>query len=99
MILVTGGAGYVGSHACVELLNAGKQLVVFDNFSNSNPESLRRVQRICGKPLNVVEGDIRDQAALEDVLKRYGCTTVMHFAGLKAVQESVALPLKYYDCN
>jgi UDP-glucose 4-epimerase len=99
MILVTGGAGYIGSHACIELLNTGEQVVVFDNFCNSNPASLDRVQTICGKSLIVVEGDIRDQAALESVLTEYGCTSVMHFAGLKSVQESVAEPLKYYDYN
>src|ERR1700682_2172219 len=99
MILVTGGAGYIGSHACVELLNAGKQVVVFDNFCNSSPASLDRVQSICGKSLIVVEGDIRDQAAVERVLANYGCTAVLHFAGLKSVQDSVARPLEYYDCN
>src|ERR1700732_1090586 len=99
MILVTGGAGYIGSHACLELLSAGEQVLVFDNFCNSNPASLDRVQTICGKSLIVVEGDIRDQAAIESVLRRYGCTAVMHFAGLKSVQDSVAEPLEYYDCN
>jgi UDP-glucose 4-epimerase len=99
MILVTGGAGYVGSHACVELLNVGEQVVVFDNFCNSNPASLARVQEICGKSLIVVEGDIRDQAKLENVLTEYRCTAVMHFAGLKSVQDSVSQPLKYYDYN
>ena len=99
MILVTGGAGYIGSHACVELLNAGEQVVVFDNFCNSNPLSLDRVQTICGKSLIVVEGDIRDQGAIETALTEFDCTAVMHFAGLKSVQESVAEPLKYYDYN
>jgi UDP-glucose 4-epimerase len=99
MILVTGGAGYIGSHACVELLNAGEQVVVFDNFCNSNPEALQRVQKICGKSLAVVEGDIRDQDAIEAVLSKYGCTAVMHFAGLKSVQDSAARPLVYYDYN
>lgn len=99
MILVTGGAGYIGSHTCVELLNAGHDVVVFDNFSNSHPEALRRVQTITGKTLQVVEGDIRDQAALEEVIRRFGCTAVVHFAGLKAVGESVEQPLEYYDNN
>jgi len=99
MILVTGGAGYIGSHACVELLNAGEQVVVFDNFCNSSPLALERVQAICGKSLTVVEGDVRDQTAIENVLTEHGCTAVMHFAGLKSVQESVAQPLKYYDYN
>ena len=99
MILVTGGAGYMGSHACVDLLNAGEQVVVFDNFCNSNPASLDRVQKICGKSLIVVEGDIRDQAAIERALIEYDCAAVLHFAGLKSVQDSVTRPLEYYDCN
>lgn len=99
MILVTGGAGYIGSHTCVELLNAGHDVVVFDNFSNSHPESLKRVQAITGKSLQVVEGDIRDQAALERAIRRFGCASVIHFAGLKAVGESVEKPLDYYDNN
>jgi UDP-glucose 4-epimerase len=99
MILVTGGAGYVGSHACVDLLNAGEQVVVFDNFCNSNPASLDRVQKICGKRLIVIEGDIRDQAAIERALIEHGCKAVLHFAGLKSVQDSVARPLEYYDYN
>lgn len=99
MILVTGGAGYIGSHTCVELLNAGHEIVVFDNFSNSHPEALKRVQAITGKSLQIVEGDIRDQGALEETIRRYGCTSVIHFAGLKAVGESVEKPLQYYDNN
>jgi UDP-glucose 4-epimerase len=99
MILVTGGAGYIGSHACVALLAAGEEVVVFDNFSNSSPLALDRVRQITGRLLAVVEGDIRDQAALENVLAQYGCTAVMHFAGLKSVQDSVAQPLEYYDQN
>ena len=99
IILVTGGAGHVGSHACVELLNAGEQVVVFDNFCNSNPSSLDRVQMICSKSLIVVQGDIRDQVALESTLTKYRCTAVLHFAGLKSVQDSVARPLEYYDHN
>jgi len=99
MILVTGGAGYIGSHTCVELLNAGQDVVVFDNFSNSHPESLKRVETITGRKIQLVEGDIRDQAALEDALRRFGCTAVIHFAGLKAVGESVEKPLDYYDNN
>jgi UDP-glucose 4-epimerase len=99
MILVTGGAGYIGSHTCVELLNAGKEVVVLDNFSNSSRKALERVQHICKRPLTVVEGDIRDQAAVERVLTDFGCTVVIHFAGLKSVLESVASPLDYYDDN
>ena len=100
MILVTGGAGYIGSHTCVALLSAGEQVVAFDNFCNSSPMALERVQKICGKSLvAVVEGDVRDQAALERVLAQYGCEAVLHFAGLKSVQDSVAQPLEYYDQN
>lgn len=99
MILVTGGAGYIGSHTCVELLNAGHELVVFDNFCNSHPEALTRVEKITGRKLNVVKGDIRDQGALEETLRRFSCTAVIHFAGLKAVGESVEKPLDYYDNN
>ena len=99
MILVTGGAGYIGSHTCVELLNAGKEVVVLDNFANASRTSLERVRQICRKPLKIVEGDIRDQAGLEKVLKEYGCTAVVHFAGLKSVLESVTSPLDYYDNN
>ena len=86
MILVTGGAGYIGSHACLALLTAGEGVVAFDNFSNSSPEALKRVQTICGKAVAIVEGDIRDQTALEKVLIQYRCSAVMHFAGLKSVQ-------------
>ncbi len=99
MILVTGGAGYIGSHVCVELLQAGHDVTVFDNFCNSNPESLERVARIAGKAPALVRGDIRDRAALEQALKDSGASAVIHFAGLKAVGESVQKPLDYYDNN
>ena len=98
-ILITGGAGYIGSHTCVELLAAGHQVVVYDNFSNSHPEALRRVEKITGRPLIVVNGDVRNQAALEAALRQYKCDAVIHFAGLKAVGESVEKPLEYYDNN
>lgn len=98
-ILVTGGAGYIGTHTCVELLNAGHQVVVFDNYSNSFPEAVRRVEKISGKTLTLVEGDIRDRAALEQTLRLHQCDAVIHFAGLKAVGESVTKPLEYYDNN
>lgn len=98
-ILVTGGAGYIGSHTCVELLNAGHRLVVFDNFSNSQPEACRRVERITGKEITLIQGDIRDQQALENAMQAHRCTSVIHFAGLKAVGESVEKPLDYYDNN
>ncbi len=99
MIFVTGGAGYIGSHTCVELLNAGYQVTVFDNFSNSQPEAIQRVERITGKKLPCIEGDIRDPAALDAALKASQATAVIHFAGLKAVGESVEQPLHYYDNN
>ncbi len=99
MILVTGGAGYIGSHTCVELLQAGQDVTVFDNFCNSHPESLERVQRIAGKQLRIIRGDIRDRAALVTALQDSGAQAVIHFAGLKAVGESVQQPLSYYDNN
>jgi UDP-glucose 4-epimerase len=98
-ILVTGGAGYIGSHACVELLCAGYDVVVYDNFSNSNPQSLERVAQITGKRATVIEGDVRDKLGLEQALRKHQCTAVIHFAGLKAVGESVERPLDYYDHN
>ncbi len=99
MILVTGGAGYIGSHTCVELLNAGHDVTVLDNFCNSQAEALSRVQRITGKRPTLVEGDIRDSATLTRALRSSGATAVIHFAGLKAVGESVQNPLAYYDNN
>lgn len=98
-IFVTGGAGYIGSHTCVELLNAGHKVVVYDNFCNSNPESLHRIERITGQTPVLVQGDIRDQSAMEQALSLHECTAVIHFAGLKAVGESVEKPLLYYDNN
>lgn len=99
MILVTGGAGYIGSHTCVELLNAGFDVTVFDNFSNSHPEALARVERITGKKLELVRGDCRDQASLIAALQQSKASAVIHFAGLKSVGESVSQPLSYYDNN
>ena len=99
MIFITGGAGYIGSHTCVELLDAGCDVTVFDNFSNSHPEALARVERITGKRLCQVRGDIRDRAALVMALRESGASAVIHFAGLKAVGESVTQPLDYYDNN
>ena len=99
MILVTGGAGYIGSHTCVELLQAGHNVTVFDNYCNSHPESLERVQRITGKQLRLIRGDIRDRDALVTALRESGAHAVIHFAGLKAVGESVQQPLAYYDNN
>lgn len=99
MILVTGGAGYIGSHTCVELLNAKQEVVIFDNFCNSHPEVLSRIRMITGKTPHLVRGDIRDTAALTATLRDFACTSVIHFAGLKAVGESVEKPLDYYDNN
>ena len=99
MIFVTGGAGYIGSHTCLELLGAGHDVTVFDNLCNSRQESLARVQRITGQTLRFVQGDIRDRAALVSALRESGATAVIHFAGLKAVGESVANPMAYYDNN
>ncbi len=96
-ILVTGGAGYIGSHTCVELLNVGYEIVVYDNFSNSYIESINRVEKITSKKVSFIEGDIRDEISLEKAI--IGCSAVIHFAGLKAVGESVEKPLEYYDNN
>jgi UDP-glucose 4-epimerase len=98
-ILVTGGAGYIGSHTCVELLQAGYRVVVLDNFCNSHPEAITRVNRITGRKLALVQGDIRDQSAIESTLRDFHCQAVIHFAGLKAVGESAIQPLMYYDNN
>jgi UDP-glucose 4-epimerase len=98
-ILVTGGAGYIGTHTCVELLDAGDKIVIYDNFINSHPEAIHRVEAITGKPIDFVQGDIRDRVALEETLRKYNCESVIHFAGLKAVGESVDKPLVYYDNN
>lgn len=98
-ILVTGGAGYIGSHTCVELLNAGFDVVVLDNFSNSKSISLQRVEAITGKKLQFKQGDVRDRNILRALFSEQAIDAVIHFAGLKAVGESVKLPLKYYDNN
>ena len=98
-VLVTGGAGYIGSHTCVELLESGCGVVVIDNLCNSNPKSLDRVQAITGKSLKFYEGDVRDEALLRKIFAENEIDCVIHFAGLKAVGESVSLPWKYYDNN
>ena len=98
-VLVTGGAGYIGSHTCVELLQAGYEVVVVDNLSNSKEEALRRVQEISGKQLDFYKVDLLDKPALSQVFDRVDFDTVIHFAGLKAVGESVSIPLKYYQNN
>lgn len=98
-ILVTGGAGYIGSHTCVELLNAGYEVVIIDNFCNSKPEVINRIQKITSKTVALIQGDVRDKDFLRTVFKQYTIKAVIHFAGLKAVAESVANPLRYYDNN
>jgi UDP-glucose 4-epimerase len=98
-ILVTGGAGYIGSHTCLELLNAGYAVTVLDNYCNSNAESLKRVEQLTGKTITVVNADIRDREAVVGALKLSGAQAVIHFAGLKAVGESVDAPMRYYDNN
>ena len=98
-ILVTGGAGYIGSHTCVELLNAGHEVIVLDNLCNSSAESLNRVQQLSQKSLTFVEGDIRDSQLLDQVFQQNSIDAVIHFAGLKAVGESQQIPLAYFDNN
>ena len=99
MILVTGGTGYIGSHTVVELLQAGHDVLIYDNLSNSKRSVLDRIETITGRRPGFVEGDIRDRAALAQVFAQHKITAVIHFAGLKAVGESVAQPLRYYDNN
>ena len=98
-ILVTGGAGYIGTHTVVELLNAGNDVIVLDNLSNSSIEALNRVERITGKSVTFYQGDILNKALLQKVFNDHAIDSVIHFAGLKAVGESVAKPLKYYENN
>ena len=98
-ILVTGGAGYIGSHTCVELLHAGHEVVVLDNLCNSAEESLTRVQALMSKTLTFVHGDIRDAVVLDQVFAQHAIDAVIHFAGLKAVGESQDQPLMYFDNN
>lgn len=98
-ILVTGGAGYIGSHTVVELLNAGMDVVVIDNLVNSSEESLRRVEKITGKQVKFYKGDIADRQLLDTIFDNEDIESCIHFAGLKAVGESVAKPLEYYDNN
>ncbi|EPZ46115.1 UDP-glucose 4-epimerase GalE [Alicyclobacillus acidoterrestris] len=98
-VLITGGAGYIGSHTCVALLDAGHDIVVLDSFANSKPESLRRVAEICGKDFAIYNVDLLNQFEVEDVFAREKLDAVIHFAGYKAVGESVSQPLKYYHNN
>ena len=98
-ILVTGGAGFIGSHTCVELLENGYEIVVFDNFSNSKPEALARIKKITGKDFAFYEGDLLNREDVEKVFSENEIDAVIHFAGLKAVGESVAKPVEYYHNN
>ena len=98
-VFVTGGAGYIGSHTLVELLNAGEQVVVLDNLSNSCIEALNRVKQITGKEITFFQGDVLDRALLDSIFTKHQIHSVIHFAGLKAVGESVAQPLRYYENN
>ena len=98
-ILVTGGAGYIGSHTLIELINNNFKVVAIDDLANSSRESLRRVEQITGHEIPFIEADVRDQSVLDDIFTTYNIDSVIHFAGLKAVGESVAKPLEYYDNN
>lgn len=98
-ILVTGGAGFIGSHTCVELLENGYEVVIVDNFINSKPEALNRIKQITGKDFKFYEADLLDKAAVETIFKENKIDAVIHFAGLKAVGESVAQPIRYYHNN
>lgn len=98
-ILVTGGAGYIGSHTCLELLNAGYEVTVVDNLSNSSHEPLKRIEQLTGKKVSFIKLDIRDYTALFNLMQKNDFYAVIHFAGLKAVGESVTMPLEYYDNN
>jgi len=98
-ILVTGGAGYIGSHTCIELIEAGQDVLVLDNLSNSSLEALRRVEAIVGRKVPFIEGDIRDAALLERLFSEQSISAVVHFAGLKAVGESTEIPVDYYENN
>ena len=98
-ILVTGGAGYIGSHTCVELLSAGYEVVILDNFSNSKPEAVRRIERITGRKPVLYEVDLLDRVGVDQVFAGQKIDSVIHFAGLKAVGESVQAPIRYYNNN
>ena len=98
-VLVTGGTGYIGSHVCVELLSAGREIVVIDNFSNSSPKVLERITQITKKEFKFYEADILDEAAMDKIFSENKIDSVIHLAGLKAVGESVQKPLEYYENN
>jgi UDP-glucose 4-epimerase len=94
-ILVTGGAGYIGSHTCVELIEAGKEVLILDNYSNSSPEAVRRAGELAGREIKAYEADLLDREAVRRVFAENEIDAVIHFAGLKAVGESVSIPLRY----
>src|SRR5438445_11748439 len=98
-VLLTGGAGYIGSHTCVEIIAAGWRPVILDNLSNSSARVLERIERITGERPALIDADIRDASALDSTFSRFQIDAVVHFAGLKAVGESVDQPLRYYDNN
>ncbi|NLG32215.1 MAG: UDP-glucose 4-epimerase GalE, partial [Syntrophomonadaceae bacterium] len=98
-ILVTGGAGYIGSHTCVELLDAGYEIIVFDNFVNSKPEAIQKIKQITNRDFKFYQADLLDRAAMEQIFAENQIDAVIHFAGLKAVGESVEKPLLYYHNN
>ncbi|CAE6925374.1 udp-glucose 4-epimerase [Vibrio sp. B1REV9] len=98
-VLVTGGMGYIGSHTCIQMIEAGMTPVILDNLYNSKPTVLERIEKVCGTKPTFIQADIRDKAALVEAMKTHGIDAVIHFAGLKAVGESVAKPLEYYDNN
>ena len=98
-ILVTGGAGFIGSHTCVELLNAGYEVVIADNLSNAKPEVVQAIETIAGKPVCFYRTDLRDKAGMQEIFAAHQIDAVIHFAGLKAVPESVQKPLEYYENN
>ena len=99
MILVTGGAGYIGSHTCIELIEQGHEIVVVDNLINSTVEAISRIEEITGKSVAFIEGDVRDESVLCDIFNQFKIESVIHFAGLKSVGESSNYPLKYFDNN
>ena len=98
-VLVTGGAGFIATHTDIELLNKGYDVISVDNYGNSSPVALERVEQITGKPVKRYDGDVRDEALMERVFAENNIDWVIHFAGLKAVGESVAKPIEYYDNN
>ena len=98
-ILITGGSGYIGSHTCIELINAGYKVIVVDNLCNSSIESIKRVEKLSDSNISFHKVDVRDKGALTRVFKQYSIDGVIHLAGLKAVGESVENPIEYYDTN